>query len=275
MKRIRCMVLMSLATILFTSCVLIHLLQPYDGTKIATFSVAPGYYPGTIELTFKSRTDNATIVYTADGTNPSTQHGTVFDGDAITIDKDMVVKAVAYLGSDVSYMNVGRYHIGGSPVLYTLGDTGPAGGVISYDKGDYGGGWRYMEAVPSTDIQEGDRWGYCPPNTAYEIGTGWDNTIKLLDYNGPDAEAAKYCWDLAYGEYEDWFLPSVYELETILEYLGTLGTAYDGEYWCSTDSSDSLDWAFDVQLHEGLVHSSFIDIDSNRFHPMTLPVRRL
>lgn len=274
MRRLRCMVLVSLATILFTSCFLIHLVQPYDGIKIATFSVAPGYYPGTIELIFDSRTDNATIVYTTDGSNPSTEHGTVFDGDPVTIDEDMVVKAVAYLGSDVSYMNVGKYRIGGSPVLYTVGDTGPAGGVISYDKGDYEGGWRYIEAVPSGQSHTGDKWGYYSPTTVYEIGRGYDNTIKILDYNGPDAEAAKYCWDLAYGEYEDWFLPSVYELEAILEYLGSQGTSYDGRYWSSTDSKD-LDWVFSVILKNGIVSSSgLIDKDSIRHQALTLSIRR-
>ena len=31
---------------------------------------------------------------------------------------------------------------------YALRDIGPAGGYISYDKGSYSDGWRYLEAAP-------------------------------------------------------------------------------------------------------------------------------
>jgi hypothetical protein len=31
---------------------------------------------------------------------------------------------------------------------YKIGDTGPAGGFIFYDKGYNSGGWRYLEAAP-------------------------------------------------------------------------------------------------------------------------------
>ncbi len=32
---------------------------------------------------------------------------------------------------------------------YGIGDEGPAGGVIFYDKGEYSDGWRYLEAAPA------------------------------------------------------------------------------------------------------------------------------
>ena len=32
---------------------------------------------------------------------------------------------------------------------YKIGDEGPAGGVIFYDKGEYSDGWRYLEAAPA------------------------------------------------------------------------------------------------------------------------------
>lgn len=34
-------------------------------------------------------------------------------------------------------------------VDYKIGDEGPAGGVIFYDKGEYSDGWRYLEAAPA------------------------------------------------------------------------------------------------------------------------------
>ncbi|GHU33390.1 hypothetical protein FACS1894172_11810 [Spirochaetia bacterium] len=37
-----------------------------------------------------------------------------------------------------------------SSKVYVIGDTGPAGGLIFYDKGDYSDGWRYLEVAPVT-----------------------------------------------------------------------------------------------------------------------------
>lgn len=34
-------------------------------------------------------------------------------------------------------------------VDYKIGDEGPAGGIIFYDKGEYSDGWRYLEAAPA------------------------------------------------------------------------------------------------------------------------------
>jgi hypothetical protein len=38
--------------------------------------------------------------------------------------------------------------------VYAIGETGPAGGLIFYDKGDNSDGWRYLEAAPaSTEVK--------------------------------------------------------------------------------------------------------------------------
>ena len=51
---------------------------------------------------------------------------------------------------------------------YNIGDTGPAGGIVFYDKGRVSDGWRYLEAAragteaeaiwgPNTDVTETGR----------------------------------------------------------------------------------------------------------------------
>ena len=37
---------------------------------------------------------------------------------------------------------------------YKVGDTGPAGGLIFFDKGALTNGWRYLEAAPVDEVNE-------------------------------------------------------------------------------------------------------------------------
>jgi len=76
---------------------------------------------------------------------------------------------------------------------YAIGDTGPAGGIVFYDKGDDVGGWRYLEAAPSD--QSTSAWSNITDTwvlgTAIAIGTGQANTTKIINQTGHTASAAK------------------------------------------------------------------------------------
>jgi len=37
-----------------------------------------------------------------------------------------------------------------APRIYQIGDTGPAGGIVFYDRGFISDGWRYLEATPAS-----------------------------------------------------------------------------------------------------------------------------
>jgi len=98
--------------------------------------------------------------------------------------------------------------------VYKIGDKGPAGGIVFYDKGNNSDGWRYMEAAP---VNQGHlEWGAKGQNvsTRTEIGTGKANTAAILavDANAP---AAKACADYRGGGKYDWFLPSKDELNEL------------------------------------------------------------
>jgi len=156
--------------------------------------------------------------------------------------------------------------------IYVVGDTGPAGGIVFYDKGSMSDGWRYLEAAPSG-------WSGSPGDPTYVfgyyrtdpdssnlmvgtdtgLGTGEANTEELVTVMGgnvypgstggtpTDSYAAKICANYAGEEYADWFLPSKDELN--LMYLNLkvelIGELSDNYYWSSSESTASNAWAQD------------------------------
>jgi hypothetical protein len=134
---------------------------------------------------------------------------------------------------------------------YDIGDTGPAGGIIFYDKGNAAGGWRYLEAAPAstefTDLQWAVNEGSGVNGTKTGIGEGKANTQAIVDYsiqNGRSMPAARQCDRLRYGGYDDWFLPSKVELG--LMYLNLkeegLGDFSDAWYWSSSEDNENNAW---------------------------------
>jgi hypothetical protein len=132
-------------------------------------------------------------------------------------------------------------------VRYAVGDTGPAGGVIFFDKGNISAGWRYLEAAPE-DQSKGAKWRSADytyvSGTAAAIGTGRLNTKKIIAAQGDGVYAAKLCADYRGGGKSDWFLPSKNELLRMRSVLAKLKKcALTGEfYWSSTQMDGSIAW---------------------------------
>ena len=115
--------------------------------------------------------------------------------------------------------------------VYEVGETGPAGGIVFYDKGSYSDGWRYLEVAPASTEWTSKPWGGfgTAVGTAAQgtaIGTGEANTQAIVAAYGdiePYASrtdyAAKLAADLDHGGYDDWFLPSRDELNEMYENL--------------------------------------------------------
>jgi hypothetical protein len=122
---------------------------------------------------------------------------------------------------------------------YKLGDTGPAGGLIFYDKGESSYGWRYLEAAPVDTEFTYVEWGaYEHVDGTYTvIGSGKQNT-QVIGEKGP---AAQLCDSLVKNGYKDWFLPSKDELNLMYENLVTrgLGGFSDDMYWSSSESTNN------------------------------------
>jgi hypothetical protein len=137
---------------------------------------------------------------------------------------------------------------------YKIGDTGPAGGVIFYDKGNYSddsaAGWRYLEMAPA-EIEFSAPWGGHGVNisgTSTAIGAGKVNTdliVEQLLSLGETECAAQLCDKLAYRGFTDWFLPSKDELDLIYKNLRQTNMVKFGTrktYWSSSQANDECVW---------------------------------
>lgn len=133
---------------------------------------------------------------------------------------------------------------------YALGDTGPAGGLIFYDKGSYSNGWQYLEAAPVSTEWTDKEWGSYGTligGTGTGIGTGQSNTTTIVIWLNSHSEtdrAAQVCDALVYGGYSDWFLPSKDELNLMYTILGVYGVGgFAGVfYWSSSEYYANLAW---------------------------------
>lgn len=180
------------------------------------------------------------------------------------------------------------YGTTGSHSGYSIGDEGPAGGLVFYDKGFYSDGWRYLEAAPS-DIGM-FVFGYYRPEgedcfivgTAKVFGSGKYNTEVLVDAmnlegdvaykNSSGTDVAKYaaneCLDYVYDSYDDWYLPSKDELNLMYENLckKRLGSFAYYTYWSSSEYSAYSAW-------EQLFSSGDQDYSSRNYVYRVRPVR--
>ena len=128
---------------------------------------------------------------------------------------------------------------------YFVGDSGPAGGIVFYDKGSYSDGWRYLEAAKS-DQATYVKWGgdgTSVGGTSTGIGSGKANTEKIVNKLGSGNYAARLCYNLALGGYDDWFLPSKNELNELYKQKDTVGGfASSFFYWSSSENSPLNAW---------------------------------
>jgi TolB-like protein len=144
--------------------------------------------------------------------------------------------------------------------VYRIGDTGPAGGMIFFDKGLYEAGWRYLEAAPhDLGPAQWGAYGIDVFGTSKDIGSGKRNTQILIDKFkdwGETGKAAQLCTAFMLNGYQDWFLPSKEELNLLADNLKDrgLGGFTDEWYWSSTQ--DTEDRAWDQRFYDGYPYST-------------------
>jgi hypothetical protein len=99
-----------------------------------------------------------------------------------------------------------------------VGDRGPGGGYIFYDKESYSDGWRYLEAAPERT----------------EFVSNWGDAVQR-------------CKRMVINGIVGWYLPSKDELTFMYWYLkvNDLGGFQDEVYWSSSQSSKFGAWGQD------------------------------
>ena len=142
-----------------------------------------------------------------------------------------------------------------STITYDVGQTGPSGGIIAYDKGEFTNGWQYIEVAPQD--QNNEEWGCLSAEISAaqynQTGTGYQNTIAITNYHNSltnyylnpsicndqnnGSLSAKTAIMETIGFKNDWFIPSVNELEIIYSNLSplNLGDFQNAYYWSSSE----------------------------------------
>ncbi|GMO31123.1 MAG: hypothetical protein Ta2B_12180 [Termitinemataceae bacterium] len=147
-------------------------------------------------------------------------------------------------------------------IVYEVGDIGPAGGIIFYDKGNDSGGWRYLEAAKS-DLDA--PWG--PKNvliggTKTALGTGKENTkILSAEFNklGLTGTAAQLCDSYVQGGFTDWFMPSKDELEKLSNQLDSIELSFENERLCSSSEINAnIVWGLFLFLNGSVNGSDWV-----------------
>jgi uncharacterized protein YjdB len=149
-------------------------------------------------------------------------------------------------------------------VPYSVGDIGPAGGIVCYDKGSVttdtaGNSYQFLECAPS-DQSTGIGWAntrFISISTGTAIGTGAKNTANIVATQETGSYAAQLCNDLTLGGYSDWFLPSKSELALMYTNLKAtgLGSFTTANYWSSSQYNDTYAWL--QQFNDGTQYSGY------------------
>ena len=247
--------------------------QPVGTTDSVVFdSVTVGntgiYFEGSTDDSFETQlnayeptSDNQILLPNASGTvalNGSIALGTdttgnymsnVSAGAGISVSHTPAEGSTATVSLNAELKDISDVTITGG-ASYSIGDTGPAGGIIFITPSTSGNTTgKYFEVAPSASPDVQRAWDFLAGTTrnpitgadGTAIGTGEQNTLDILaaGFTTASVSAAAYAAGYTYGGFSDWFLPSVDELHQIFVNSAAIGDLGSLDYWSSTESPDS------------------------------------
>jgi hypothetical protein len=143
-------------------------------------------------------------------------------------------------------------------LLYSVGDRAQ-GGIIFWvdDKGQHG------LVACEVDQSEGETW-YDGKTFSLKDGifTGKYNTEQILTNKSVTYNAAQVCANFKGGGYNDWYLPSKYELKLLYTKKNLLGGFAKDYYWSSTEEENDVAWLLSFY---GGYNSNYIKYGSSLF----------
>ena len=93
--------------------------------------------------------------------------------------------------------------------------------------------------------------------TGTRLGSGYVNTLKIVNKLGIGNYAAKLCYDLILGGYSDWFLPSKDELNKLYLNKEEIGGFTSNFYWSSSEVKYINTYAWWQNFSHGYQRSSY------------------
>lgn len=128
-------------------------------------------------------------------------------------------------------LKIGDHYQGG--IIFYLNKTGQHG--LVYSRPDFLKDG-YLKNIPWYQERK--------PNimvggTKPEIGTGMKNSLLIVEKFPNEVTAAKYCLDYVKDGYDDWYLPSLYELMELKKHFSLSANRYltSTEYCCDLATS--------------------------------------
>ena len=135
--------------------------------------------------------------------------------------------------------------------VYSVGDIGPAGGVVFITPSTSGNTTGYYFEVAPSSFAASRTWAQSTPvnyqSTSVSgadgtaIGTGYQNTLDIIAQGNSTSttSAAAYCRSLTINNYNDWFLPSKDEVNQIYLNIPISGFGTTAALWTSSEATST------------------------------------
>jgi len=190
------------------------------------WSIAPGSGDGGA---FASANDPLTAFYGRMGRS-YTLVWTIFSTDQNGSPLESRDTVIVSMGSHL----IGELYQGGR--VFYVDQTGNAGLVCAETDQSSGIPWNNVTFIQTNAL-------------GMAINTGMSNTDSIVKYQGAGNYAASLCYNLKLNGYNDWFLPSKDELDSMYFQREKLNLNNTGYYWSSSESTYQFAWRLSFDGH--------------------------